>query len=421
MRKSILLLPFFLLALIPGVWGQEADSTNFSIYYSGRQKLTIAGMEFSGIRYFDRDVLQQISGLKIGQGVGVPGEEITAALKKLWQQGLFSDVKITASKISGHNVWLDIHLQERPRLSDVNFSGISKSEKDDVTSKVLLLKGSQITDNQIINAERTIKNIFLEKGFLNTEVKIVQRDDTTQVNSVILDINIDKKEKVKVEDVVIHGNKQVKVGTLEWAMKKTNARKLKNFFRTKKFLEDKFREDKVNLVKKYNQKGFRDAVIVRDTVYKAHKDNRVVVEIWVEEGDKYFFRDIKWVGNTVYPSDYLSTILGIKKGDVFDQKLLDKRLTSDEDAVINLAYQDNGYLFSNIEPVEVNVANDSIDLEMRIYEGKQATINKIGIEGNTKTHEHVARREMRTYPGDLYSKSNIMRTMRELAQLGHFD
>ncbi|HOF56425.1 MAG TPA: POTRA domain-containing protein [Prolixibacteraceae bacterium] len=421
MRKTILAILFFMVVSIPAIRGQVADSSFFSVYYSSPKKLTIADIQISGIRYLDRDVLVQLSGLKVGQEVDIPGEQITTAIKKLWQQGLFSDIKITASRISGNDVWLDIYLQERPRLGEVNFSGITKSEKDDITAKVLLLKGSQVTDNQINNAQRMIKNIFLEKGFLNTEVNILQRDDTTQTNTIILDIKVDKKEKVKIQDVIIHGNEEVSDFILERSMKKTNAKKLYNFFRTKKYLDEKFREDKANLIKKYNQKGYRDAVIIRDTVYRSEKKNRVNVELWVEEGDKYYFRDINWVGNTVYPADYLNTILGIKKGDVFDQKLLNKRLTEDEDAVLNIAYQDNGYLFSQIDPVEVNIEKDSIDLEMRIYEGKQATINKIGILGNTKTHEHVARRELRTFPGDLYSKNNIIRSIRELAQLGHFD
>jgi len=420
MRRNILFFIFVFLALAPQAFGQVADSTNFSIYYSSPQKLIIAGVDIAGIRYLDRDVLVQLSGLHIGKEVEIPGEDITMAIRKLWEQGLFSDVKITAEKIIGNRVWLEIYLQERPRLSDVNYYGVTKSERDDITGKVLLLKGSQVTDNQINNAKRLIRNIFLEKGFLNTEVNIIQRDDTAQANSVILDIYVDKKEKVRVQDIIIHGNQEVKYVTLERAMKKTNARKLRNFFRTKKFLDDKFQEDKINLVKKYNQKGYRDAVILRDTVYKADKDNRVNIEIWLEEGNKYYFRDIKWIGNTVYPSEYLSAVLGIKRGDVFDQKLLDKRISTDDDAVSNV-YLDNGYLFFQIDPVEVNVENDSIDFEMRIYEGKQATINNIGISGNTKTHEHVARREIRTYPGDLFSKTNIIRSIRELSQLGHFD
>jgi outer membrane protein insertion porin family len=209
-----------MLFLVPGLKGQEADSTFFSVYYSSPKKFTIAGIDITGIKYLDHDVLMQLCGLKIGQEVSIPGEEVTNAIRKLWQQGLFSDIKITAAKITGNDVWLEIYLQERPRLGDVNYHGVSKSEKDDITQKVLLLKGSQVTDNQINNAQRLIKNIFLEKGFLNSEVNIIQRDDSTKENTVILDINVDKKEKVKVQNITLHGNKQVKSFTLERAMKK---------------------------------------------------------------------------------------------------------------------------------------------------------------------------------------------------------
>ncbi|HZL11943.1 MAG TPA: outer membrane protein assembly factor BamA [Prolixibacteraceae bacterium] len=413
---------FIILLLISAkVFSQEAesDSTNFSIYYSSPKEYTIAGLEVQGIRYLDTQVLLQISGLTVGDKITVPGDEITNSIKKLWNHGLFSDVKINAVKISGENIWLQINLQERPRLSDVNFSGITKSEKDDITEKVLLLKGSQVTDNQVNQAEKIIKNLFLDKGFLNTEVNIKQRDDTSQVNSVILDINVDKKEKVKIKEIVYHGNKNLKSGVLDKSMKKTKAKKLKNFFSSKKFLAEKYSEDKINLVKKYNEKGYRDATIVKDSITKL-EDDLVRLDIWIEEGNKYYFRDIKWVGNTVYQSDYLDAVLGIKKGDVFDQKLLDKRTKDDEDAVSNV-YLDNGYLFFNLSPIETRIDADSIDLEMRIYEGRQATIDKILISGNTKTNEHVARREIRTLPGDLFSKADIIRTVRELSQLGHFD
>ncbi|MCW0484363.1 outer membrane protein assembly factor BamA [Gaoshiqia sediminis] len=416
MRKLKIFLVLFLLSLT--TFAQE-EGTNFSIYYSSPQKYTIAGIDVLGIRYLDTNVLIQISGLAVGDEILIPGEEISNAIKKLWGHQMFSDVKIEASKVDGDFIWLNIFLQERPRLADVNFFGVSKSEKDDITEKVLLLRGSQVTDNQLINAERIIKNIFHDKGFLNTEVNIVQRDDTVQENSVILDIMVDKKEKVKVEEIIFHGVENLSESTLNRAMKKTNARKLRNFFQTKKFLEDKFREDKGNVIAKYNEKGYRDATIVTDTVTPV-AEGRVRLDIWVEEGDKYYFGDVKWMGNTVYPGDYLDAVLGIKKGDVFDQKLLDKRLTTDDDAVSNL-YLDHGYLFFNLEPVEANINADSIDFEMRIYEGTQATINKVIIEGNTKTHEHVARRELRTYPGDLFSKSDIIRSVRELSQLGHFD
>lgn len=403
------------------VFSQEAetDSTNFSIYYSSPKEYVIAGLNVQGIRYLDTQVLLQISGLSLGDKIVVPGDAITNSVKKLWNHGLFSDVKIVADKIVGDNIWLNIILQERPRLAEVNFSGVSKSEKDDITAKVLLLKGSQVTDNQVNTAEKVIKNLFLDKGFLNTEVKIIQRDDTTQANSVILDINVDKKEKVKISEIEFHGNKNLKPGTLEHAMKKTKSKKLRNFFSSKKFLAEKYDEDKINLIKKYNEKGYRDATIVKDSVTKLNND-RVKLDIWLEEGDKYYFRSIKWVGNTVYPSEYLTSVLGIKKGDVFDQKLLDKRTKEDDDAVSNV-YLNNGYLFFNLQPIETNIESDSIDLEMRIYEGRQATIDKIIISGNTKTNEHVARREIRTLPGDLFSKEAIIRTVRELSQLGHFD
>lgn len=396
-----------------------ADSTNFSISYSNPQKYVIGGINVLGIRYLDSDVLIQISGLSVGEEITVPGEEITNAIKKLWEHQLFSDVKIEASKIVGGKIWLNIYLQERPKLSEVNFYGVSKGEKDDITEKVLLLKGSQVTDNQINNAERIIKGIFLDKGFLNTDVNIVQRDDTASVNSVILDIYVDKKEKVKINDIVYHGVSQLKTKVLDRAMKKTNARKLKNFFLTKKFNQEKFEEDKKNIIDKYNEKGYRDATIVKDSITK-EGDDRIRLDIWIDEGDKYYFGNIKWIGNTIYPSSYLDAVLGIKKGDVFDQKLLNKRLNEDDDAVSNL-YLDNGYLFFNLTPVEAKVESDTIDFEMRIYEGTQATINRVIIQGNTKTHEHVARRELRTLPGDLFSKSKIIRSVRELSQLGHFD
>lgn len=419
MRKIKL---FFILLLISiKVFSQEAerDSINFSIYYSSPKEYVIAGIDVQGIRYLDTQVLLQISGLSVGDKIIVPGDAITNSIKKLWNHGLFSDVKITADKIVGDNIWLRINLQERPRLAEVNFNGVSKSEKDDITKKVLLLKGSQVTDNQVSTAQKIIKTIFLDKGFLNTDVKIVQRDDTTQNNSVILDINVDKKEKVKISEIVYHGNENLKPGMLDKSMKKTKAKKIKNFFSSKKFTSEKYAEDKINLVKKYNEKGYRDATITKDSITKLNKD-RVRLDIWVEEGHKYYFRDIKWVGNTIYPGDYLSARLGIKKGDVFDQKLLDKRTKDDEDAVSS-DYLDHGYLFFNLSPMETRVENDSIDFEMRISEGRQATIDKIIISGNTKTNEHVARRELRTLPGDLFDKSAIIRTVRELSQLGHFD
>lgn len=420
MRKKLLVFVMAFLGCF-STFAQLADSTNFSIYYDTPKEYEIGGLQISGIKYLDTETLLQLSGLEVGQTIMVPGENVSRAIKKYWKQGLFSDVKITATKIVHGKIYLDIFLQERPRLSKVNFFGVKKGEREDIEEKVLLLKGSQVTDNSVNTAKRIIQSMMREKGFLNTEVTIVQRDDPDMKNYLILDIRVDKKEKVRVQNIFIEGNKNVPTGVLERAMKKTKAKKIKNFFHSKKFLEDKYKEDKIHLIEKYNEKGYRDAVILSDTIVpNMAKSNRVDIKIKVDEGQKYYFRDIRWIGNTVYSSEQLAGVLGIKKGDVFDQKLLEDRLRTEDDAVAN-QYMNNGYLFFNVNPVEVNVDNDSIDFEMRIYEGRQATINKVIIEGNDKTNEHVARREIRTRPGMLFSREDIIRSVRELAQLQHFN
>ena len=425
MRKPIILLLFLMLiSFFHETSAQEVDSINFSIYYSSPKKYIIADIQISGEIYYDKSVLIQISGLQVGDVVEFPGEANRNAIKRLWQQGLFSDIKITAAKIIDDQIWLDIYLQQRPRLSEVNFNGVTKSEKDDITKKVLLMEGAQITEHQLNSAKRIISDIFKEKGFLNTDVIIVQRDDPNQDNSIFLDIFVDKKEKVKVNSIQIVGNSAISDAVLKRAMKKTNENKLLNFFRTKKFLQEEYRKDKIALIDKFNEKGYRDAIIISDTfnIVEVGKKNkpRVNIVLEVEEGDRYYFGDIRWVGNTVFPSELLTNALGIKQGDVFNQKILDKRLF-DNDQGINNLYLDRGYLFFNLNPIEVNINNDTIDYEMRMFEGRQATINRVTITGNTKTNQHVALREIRTYPGDLFSKSQLMRSYRELAQLGHFD
>ncbi|HNW51316.1 MAG TPA: outer membrane protein assembly factor BamA [Prolixibacteraceae bacterium] len=419
MAKKIWLTAFLVL-IIFNLWSQTPDSTSFSIYYSSPKQYTIGGIDIIGIKYLDTDMLKEYSGLKIGDEITVPGDQVTQIIKKYWKQGLFSDVKVNASKIVDDKIYLEIFLKERPRLSSVNYHGVKKSELDDLKEKVLLLEGGQVVDAQLVSAERIITNYFKEKGFLNTDVHIVQRDDPGKENAVLLDINVDKKEKVKIQKITFHGPSKVKVETLERAMKKTHDKQIKNFLRSKKFQEDLYDKDKTALLEKYNELGYRDAIITRDSISKNISDNTVNIDIWVEEGDKYYIRNIKWIGNTIYPSPLLDARLGISKGEIYNQKHLDKRLTSDNDAVSNL-YLDNGYLFYSVNPIETNTQNDSIDLEMRIFEGKQATIDRIIIQGNTKTHEQVARRELYTLPGDLFSKSLLMRSYRQLAQLGHFD
>lgn len=419
MAKKFAAVTIFLFLLL-GLQAQPTDSTDFSIYYSSPREYTVGGIQIVGIKYLDKDMLREYSGIKVGDEIVIPGEKITNAIKKYWKQGLFSDVRISASKVVDDKIYLDIYLQERPRLSQVNYHGVKKSELDDIKEKVLLLEGGQIVDAQIMNAERLILGIFHEKGFLNTEVKIVQRDDREKDNSMILDIYVDKKEKVKIDNIEFIGVEKVPLSKLERAMKKTNAKKLTNFFKTKKYNEDKYVEDKVNLLKKYNEMGYRDAIITKDSIIRNSDEKTVDLKIWIEEGNQYHVKDIKWLGNTIYPSQYLNAVLGIKKGDVYNKKQLDERLSSDPDAVSNL-YLDQGYLFFNVMPVEVNTSDDSIDIEMRLFEGKQATIDRVIISGNTKTYENVVRRELYTLPGELFSKTKLMRSYRQIAQLGHFD
>ena len=419
MAKKISVTALFVLIIL-NVWSQIPDSTNFSIYYSSPRTFTVGGLDIVGIKYLDIEMLKEYAGIKVGDEIIVPGDKITEIIKKFWKQGLFSDVKVNATKIVDGQIFIEIFLRERPRLTSVNYHGVKKSELEDIKEKVLLLEGSQVVDAQLINAERIIAGIFKEKGFLDTEVNIVQRDDQEKENSIIIDIYVDKKEKVKVEKIVFHGVSNVSEHLLNRAMKKTNDKQWRNILRTKKFQENLYSEDKVKMIEKYNELGYRDAIITKDSISKIEGETGIQIDIWIEEGNKYYIRDINWVGNTIYPSEILDAYLGIGNGAVYNQKQMDKRITSDNDAVSNL-YLDKGYLFFNINPVESKIEGDSIDLEMRIYEGKQATIDRVIIEGNTKTHENVARRELYTLPGDLFSKTKLMRSYRQLAQLGHFD
>lgn len=388
--------------------------------YSGiPRKYTIADISVTGCENLDQKILINLSGLKVGQEIAIPGDAITQALKRYWNHGLFSDVKIFQRKVVDNQVYLEIALKERPRLNDIDFVGLKRSEVKEVEEKVAMMKETQVTPFLITRAEKYVRDYFVAKGFYNAEVKIVQRDDPKRPNYVNLEINVDKKEKVKVKNLDIEGNKEIKYRKLNRAMKKTNEKKLYNFFRTKKFIKEEYENDLRNLIDLYNEKGYRDARIVSETVTR-RDDNKVDIKIVVDEGRKYYLGDVTWVGNSIYTGDYLSHVFRMKKGDVYDSKRLNKRLFEEDDAVHNL-YMDNGYLFANITPIESNVYGDTIDLEMRIMEGTQATINEVIIQGNDKTHEHVVRREIRTKPGQLFSKSELIRTVRELAQLGHFN
>lgn len=401
------------------------DSTDAPLpeieYTYQRKTYEIAGISVTGADSYEDFVLIGFSGLAVGDKIEVPGDQITKAIKRFWKQGLFSDVKIKAQKIEGQKIWLEIALKQRPRVSEVIYNGLKKSEKEDVEVKVGIRNGSQMTPNLSDHAKTVIEKYFAEKGYHNAEVQVLQQADQDHPGYVKVAINVNKKEKTKVGKIYITGNEALTHNQINKAMKKTNDNNIINLFRTKKFVSEEYENDKAAVIEKYNEIGYRDAYIVADSVVPNPEDpTRVDVYMTISEGDKYYIRSVNWVGNTVYPYELLDATLGVKKGDVYNLKTINDRLLNDDDAVSKL-YTDQGYLFFNVEPVEVNVENDSIDFEMRMYEGKPATINEINIVGNTRVYEHVVRRELYTKPGQLYSQSDIMRSLRELAQMGHFD
>ncbi len=391
------------------------------ILYNGTpKKYEIADIKVTNIDNYEDYVLIGISGLAVGQTITVPGDDITSAIKRYWRHGLFSDVKITAEKIEGNKIYLFIHLTLRPRITDIRFNGVKKSEREDLQAKLGMAKGSQITPNLIDRAKIIIKRHFDEKGFKNAEVNIVEREDPANKEQVYVDVNIDKKDKVKVHKITIDGNSVLTDKKLKRVMKKTNEKgKLVNLFRAKKFINERYEEDKQKIIDKYNELGYRDAIIEVDSV-TPYDEKTVDVYMKIYEGNKYYLRDITWVGNTVYPSDLLNEQLRMKRGDVYNQKLLNDRISNDEDAIGN-NYYNRGYVFYHLDPVEVNIDGDSIDLAMRIVEGPQASISHVRINGNDRLYENVVRRELRTRPGDLFSKEALERSYREIAQMGHFN
>lgn len=397
------------------------------VNYAGTPRdLIIGGFNVSGIDGYEDYMLTGISGLSVGQHVTIPGTEITEAVKRYWRHGLFSSVQISADSIVGDKVWLHIALKARPRVSQINYIGLKKSEKEDMENKLGILKGGQITPNMIDRAKILAKKYFDDKGFQNADINIQQRDDVNGKNQVILDVIIDKKQKIKVHQIIIEGNEHLKDSRIKGSLfrkgafaKTHEAGKLSTFLKSKKFTPERWKEDKENLLNKYNELGYRDATILEDSVWN-YDDKHVNIYIKVSEGQKYYIRNIEWVGNTVYNTAQLQNLLNINPGDVYNQKLLNKRLQEDEDAVGNL-YYNNGYVFSSIQPTEVNIDGDSIDLEMRVMEGPQAHLSHVRINGNDRIYENVVRRELHTKPGDLFSKDALMRSAREIASMGHFD
>lgn len=436
--------------------GQSWDELD----YARPKQYEIGGVRVDGIEFLDEKALIMISGLQVGNEISIPGDDISNALKKLWKQGLFENIAITSEKVENGRIFLVIYLQERARLTGFSINGVKKGDVDNIREKIQLVSGDVVTENLIIRTKQKIHKYFDEKGFLNAEVDIQKKADPKKPNGIILTINIKKYSKVRIEDINIVGNEDVRDDQLKSAMKETkevgyikplyNLEKLlwntvkdavtlnipeiqenaveyykeninPRIFKSSKYIEKNYEDDKANIIAKYNKLGYRDAKIISDSIYKT-KDNRISIDIDVEEGNKYYFRNIKWVGNTVYSNADLSSVLQIKKGDTYNRELLETNLQFNQNGPdVSSLYLDNGYLFFSVDPVEVNVANDSIDLEIRIREGDQATVKNVRVIGNTRTNDHVIIRELRTRPGQLFNRSAIIRTQRELAQLQYFD
>ncbi|MEI6884963.1 MAG: POTRA domain-containing protein [Bacteroidota bacterium] len=460
MNKRFLIIFLLLVLLVPVSRAQITIGQQTGVDYTNPKEYTLGGVTVSGVRFLDANVLIMLSGLTVGEKIKVPSDKITSAVRKLWEQGLFEDIQISVTKIVDNQVFLDIMLKERPRLSKFQFNGIKKSDADEIREKIRLVKGEYVTDNMILKTKNIIRKYYTDKGFLNVQINVQQKKDTSAVNDVILFINIDKQDRVKIYDINIHGNAQLTREIAMSAMKKTKEKSVFNpmnnvsgmvvdagthaatlqwteiandvekqgvenvrlrIFKSSKFIPEDYEEDKQNLIKKYNAMGYRDARIIKDSI--SHYDESTInVDIWVEEGPKYYIRNIGWVGNTKYTSDVLNHFLKLKKGDVYDQEALEMALSYNPNGSdIRSLYMDDGYLFFDVVPVEVRVENDSIDLEIRMHEGPQATISKVSVKGNTKTNDHVALREVQTRPGQLFSRDNLIRSQRQLAQLKYFD
>ena len=427
MKYTSFLKIYLLFVLLAGVASMSAQTTVVKptiLYTNTAHKYVIGGINLYGADNLEPAIVIGLSGLSVGDVISVPGNEITTAVKRFWKHGLFEDISITADSIVGDKVYLGIALKQRPRVSQLNFNGIKKSEREDLELKVGIIKGNQITPDITDRAKKIIKNYFADKGYKNAEVRVDQRPDVTADGKVIVDINVDKKEKIKINRIYIEGASELPAKKVKYAMKKTREKTrfdnlLYTIFRSKKFTKDLYDEDKEKIISLYSEHGYRDARIVKDSVVP-FDDSTVDIYITVDEGKKYHIRDIKWVGNSVFSTSWLDMVLRMKPGDVYNQNELEKRLFTDEDAVKNLYYNE-GYVFFNVIPAEARIENDSVDLELRMVEGTQATIGRVTISGNDRLYEDVVRRELYTLPGSLFSMDALERSFRTIANMGHFD
>ena len=407
-------------AAITPVFGQDTDTVPL-FDYSSNKEFEIGGIKVVGNNYSDENAIISISGLKVGDKLRIPGNPIPKAIKSLWRLRLFTDVQIIQEKTIGDVIFLEIVVEERPRLSVYSYTGVKKSLHDNLNDEVdrYLLKGGIVTDNVKVNASEAIEEYFIGKGYLDARVSVEEFADSSRVNSVRLVFDVDRGDRIKIQNIAFSGNENVVDKKLRKEL--SNTKKKGRLFGSSKFIQEEYAEDKQTLITYYNNIGFRDARVLGDSIWR-EDDGDLKLVIKLDEGNRYFFRNIQWKGNSIYESQVLTDVLGIQKGDVYNQELLETRLRFSQDGRdVSSLYLDNGYLFFQVDPVEVAIVGDSIDLELRIFEGPQATIDKVIITGNDRTHEHVARRELRTLPGEKFSRQDIIRSQRELVALGYFN
>ena len=400
--------------------GQVSDTLPL-LDYEAQKEYEIGGVKVTGAFYSDENAIKSVAGLQVGKQIRVPGPDIPRGMRALWKLRLFTDVQIIQEKTIGDVIFLEIYLQERPRLSRHSFTGVKKSEHDDLNDviKPFLIKGQIVTEDVKLNSKRAILKHYRSKGFLDAVVDIKAAEDENLTNAVKIAFDIDKKERIKIADIAFTGNTQMKAKKLRKVM--SNTKEKGKIFTRSKLVSDDYDEDKQALVNFYNTIGYRDMFVIQDSLWR-NEDGELQLKIDLHEGNQYYFRDITWKGNSIHEDERLSEILGIKNGDVYNEELLEQRLRFSLDGRdISSLYLDDGYLFFDVNPIEVAVVNDSIDIEMRIFEGPQATIDEVIIKGNDRTHEHVIRRELRTQPGQKFSRSDIIRSQRAVLALGYFN
>ncbi len=397
------------------------SQNSFINYQSSPREYSLAGITVDGVVHLDHEIIIQKSGLKRGEKIIIPGEKISKAILNLWEQGLFSEIDIIKEKTQGNNLFLRIKLKERERMSRYSFSGISKSEADQLRDDLDLYSGKIITEALLMKVKNISKNYFVGKGYFKASASINRIKDTLVNNSNILKINIEKGQRFKINEIEIIGNQSISTNKIKRFMKETKERKWYRFFKRSKFQYSLFNEDKKNIISKYNDLAHRDAQIISDTIYD-FDEKSINVSFTIREGKQYYIRKIEWSGNQKYSTGLLDTVLGIKRGDLYNKSILDTKLFMNPNGTdISSLYMDDGYLFFQVNPIEKRVELDSVDLEIKIYEGKQARIKNISVSGNTKTSDYVILRDMYTHPGDLFSRDAIIRTQRQLSQNGYFD